>query len=218
MNLVTYVRQKPLLPSQGWFSASTGGQWKLFSEMFMTTSYSFAFCYERGDWVETSEDLFPCKRSCDTLLGFPSLSPTARAGPSHLARSVDQGQAVGSQAREWLKVYHCLRPSVQLFTCPSPWPYFSPSLLHHLSDFFLFGALAFAQMAVTLASLLVTNSWKQGIKNVYLLIIKILFYLCYALGRAVSELHQMSESLLTSILKLLVAFFIHICSYTHLLA
>lgn len=126
-----YVRQNlSFLPRvvQRWhrFPGRLG---KLPSLRFMTTSSSFAVCYEQGVWVETSSDLFPCKSCCDTPLGFPSLSPTGEGRIILLARSVDQGKAVGSQAREWLKAYQCLRSAVRLFLCPYPRPQFPPFVL-----------------------------------------------------------------------------------------
>lgn len=54
-----------------------------------------------------------------------------RSGSSHLASPwpVDQGEAVGSQAWEWLEVYQWLISAVLLFLCPFPWPSFTSFLL-----------------------------------------------------------------------------------------
>lgn len=49
---------------------------RLFSEVFVTTSSSFALYCEQGFWLETCSEIFLCNSSWDAPLGFPSLSPT----------------------------------------------------------------------------------------------------------------------------------------------
>lgn len=215
MNLVKYVRQNFCsYPKSNSVLAQVPVRLrKLFPEMFVMISHSLAVCHKQGIWVEISGDLM-CKSNCDKLLGFSSLSPTAENKIIPLSqfcrlgmiygianKGVTQSSSVSCACSSAVPVpislalVHSFPPGLSVCLLPTQTLGLCKNGRH--TDFavsyeFLETENPKAVPAKPLCAPCQLLSFANLVHSI--LIIKILFYPCYASGKAVSELRQMDES------------------------
>lgn len=229
MNLVKYV-SKTSLSSQGWFSAAPGslGGWGDCSLRYSWQPHLALQFATNGFWVETSSDIFPCKSSCDTALGFPSLHPTGEGRVMPLLQFYRPRKSCMIWSQRGHSKLICVSGLLCDCTCdhlPGPisllsfWVclcIFRPVQMlalctngSHVGFAISLGSLEKENQKSVLGSLAAKSFWAPchllSFANLVnsVLIIMVFFCSCCAPG---TRLHHMAGSLLISILKVFLAF------------